>query len=766
MEPPAGSARRPRPEAGEGLTLNLREALRQELRVERNRRLAALLLLAAALGLAAVGQFYFFRRREYLWDGVVYHGLAALCFVLAWRQGRRKKPQAARQRALWPGTWLRERPIPAVLMSAGLFLCVVATLLLQDRALEQSTGDVVVLWVMGIGAVVLAALWPLPTSTRLLSDWRASLRRTRRATWLEAASVVGLTVLAFVLRAAALDRVPFTLGGDEAWHGLLARQVLQGQLRNPFAMGYMSMPTAFYWPISWSLWLVGDGVAGLRLPAALVGTLTVPALYLFTRRLWGRRLALLSAGFLATYDYHVHYSRLGANNVWDPLFVLLALWALDRGLTGSDAASRTRSFILAGLVMGLSTYYYTGARLLPLLVIIYVGFLWVQKRVTHATKGRITNLGWHLLLLAVAFLAVAGPMLSYALSHPDKWNARVNQVGIFQSGWLDLAREVTGHSTPYLLADQFVRAAGAFHVFPDRTAWYSADRPLLGPLAGLFAVLGMAWAVTHLRDRGHFLLVLWFWAVIVTGGMLTESPPSSQRLVIASPAVALLVAIGLEQAVILAGRVLGPGRWPWQNLVLGALALSLAVANVQFYFLDFSPSRRYGSENGETATMIGHYLRELEGEYQIFFFGAPRIYWNFGTMSFLAPHVPGEDVLEPLEGPPDFGIKVEGSRSLLFLFLPERTGELAWVQQAWPDGRLREFRDAAGRVRFTTYKVPWDGIPWTQQGQRGGGEHLCPSTTAGSTGWNRHSGACTAIPGMILSRLARGRHASGRGWIG
>ena len=169
-----------------------------------------------------------------------------------------------------------------------------------------------------------------------------SLRAVRRDTWLEAATVAALTLLALVLRVSALDSVPFTLGGDEAWHGLWPARYSPGEVRNPFTMGYMSMPTAFYWPLSWSLWLIGDTVTGLRFPAALVGTVTVPILYLFARDLWGRRTALLSSIFVAAYDYHIHFSRLGANNVWDPLFVVLTLWALDRGLraSSSDPAQR------------------------------------------------------------------------------------------------------------------------------------------------------------------------------------------------------------------------------------------------------------------------------------------------------------------------------------------------------------------------------------------------------------------------------------------
>lgn len=662
----------------------------------KERRVAAGLLLAATLVLAALGQFYFWFRREYLWDGVLFHGLAALCFILAWRQNRPGKPRTPRRRLSQLDIWLRERPVPAALIAAGVFLSFAATLLSQDRALDQSMNGPALIWMLGMGAVAGAALGPVSWPSHPLRGWQARLREVRRETWLETATVAGLTTLAFVLRVAALETVPYTLGGDEAWHGQLARQVLEGKLRNPFSMGYMSMPTFFYWPLSWSLWLVGNTMTGLRMPAALAGTITVPLLYFFTRDLWGRRTALLATVLVATYDYHVHYSRLGANNVWDPLFVLLVLWALDRGLTAIGEIKQARAFLLAGLVMGLSVYFYTGARLLPILIVIYVGFVWLRR------QKRIERLGVHLVLLVLASLVAAGPMLSYALSHPNEWNARINQVGIIQSGWLEREPALTGKSTPQILAEQFLRSAGAFHVFPDRTVWYGAERPLLSFWGGIFALLGMAWALVRWRDRRYFLVLIWFWSVIITGGMLTESPPSSQRLVIAIPAVVLLVAFGLEQSVRLARRILAFERG-WETLAMGLLVLILAVGNIRFYFVEFTPARRYGSENGETATMIGHYLRDLDQQSRVYFFGAPRIYWNFGTMSFIAPNVPGQDVIDPLNAPPRF---IDASRDAIFLFLPERREELAWVRQAFPDGKIREFLDTRGTVRFVIYEVP------------------------------------------------------------
>jgi 4-amino-4-deoxy-L-arabinose transferase-like glycosyltransferase len=552
-------------------------------------------------------------------------------------------------------------------------------------------------------------------------QWSLRLREVKRDTWLELVVVIGLTVVAFMLRVTALDSVPYTLSGDEAWFGLTARQVITGELRNPFVTAHVSMPTFFYWPISWAMRLVEDGMIGLRLPSALVGTATVLALYFFARHMWGRRFAFLSAALLATYDYHIHYSRLGTNNVWDPLFAVLTFWALDVGLTAPDEGKRRRALILAGLAMGFSAYFYTSARLLPLLVAVYLVFFWIQRRWQKGTAVETEGPGWQLVLLVLAFLAAAGPMLAFSVTHPDDWNARINQVGIIQSGWLAREPGLTGKTTAKILAEQFLRASGAFHVFQDRTVWYGVDRPLLGSLAGICGVLGMAWAAFHWRERRYFLVLLWFWAAIITGGMLTESPPSSQRLVVAIPAVVLLVALGVDQTVGLAQGILrssGTGnrvspfsedkaqvrdeRGRWGSAVVGLVILGLAMSSVRFYFAEFTPSRRYGSKNGETATMIGHYLRDKEGDYHAYFLGAPLLYWRFGSTNFIAPDVTGEDIVEPLEAPP---YDVDTERTAVWIFLPERIGELSWVQQAFPNGQLEEFRDAGGSLRFLAYIV-------------------------------------------------------------
>ncbi len=653
-------------------------------------RLGGALLLAGALGLAGLGQFYFLHHPEYRWDGLIFFALAVLCF---WAAARRLAPApeaGLTVRTAGLGGWLATRTTRVAAAAVGAGAVAGATLLATNRAWNDPGGDLLVLWATGTSLVVGAIAWPRRFQ-------RVGLRTlVLRAEGWEWVAVAALTLLAFGLRAWALDTIPYTLGGDEGAHGALARDLLEGRWGHPFVVGPLSMPTLYYWPLAGFLWALGDGVVGLRMLSALAGALTVPLWYGLARRLWDRHLALASGAFLATYHYHIHYSRLAANNILDPFLAVAVLWALDRGLQ----TGRAWLFALAGLGLGLAVYGYTGARLLPPLVAAYVSWVWLTR------EERLPGLARNLALLAFVGTVTAAPILRYALAQPDEWNARINQVGIVQSGWLAREHDLTGKSTATILVEQFFQAAGAFHAFPDRTVWYGLRGPLLGAAAGAFLLLGMAWAVARWRDRGSFLALAWFWVVIISGGMLTESPPSSQRLVLAIPPVALLVALGAERTVTLSGRALGAsGRA--QRLALALVVLALCGFSLQTYFWRYTPQRLYGGENGRVATRLAYLLREQAPGSQVYFLGPPRIYYEFGAIRFLAPNVPGQNAVEPLQGPPDF---VDVSRPAVFIFLPERASERAWVEDAFPGGRAQEYR-TGDRIDFVVYTV--DPLPAT-----------------------------------------------------
>jgi len=311
------------------------------------------------------------------------------------------------------------------------------------------------------------------------------------------------------------------------------------------------------------------------------------------------------------------------------------------------------------------------------------------------------------------FLVAVGPMGLFALKFPDEFNARVNQVGIFQSGWLAKEVVITGRSKWVLLAEQFRKSFFAFNFYKDRVVWYGADIPLMDFLASIFFVFGAVFSVVRfiwphpepLRPGGsaagrpawrYGMFATWFVLVILLGGVLTENPPSSMRLVSSAVPAVFFVAVALRELSRVLRNLLAPEDSRWaplavlsQRLAVGVLALVLALTSVRYYFGPYQDLWIYGSFNGEVATRLGYYLRDLGPEWQEYFFGAPRMYADFGSTPFIAKGIKLYDVKEPLTRPPDF---VDRKYKAVFVFLPERAHELELVKQRYPNGVQEEVR--------------------------------------------------------------------------
>jgi 4-amino-4-deoxy-L-arabinose transferase-like glycosyltransferase len=169
--------------------------------------------------------------------------------------------------------------------------------------------------------------------------------------------------------------------------------------------------------------------------SALIGAATVPALYVFARLSYGRATAIAAAALLAVYHLHVHYSRIGLNNVVDPLPALVAFTALLYGVRRASWLG----FAGAGAALGLAMYFYMGARLAPLVVAVVLAHLLVVDR------RRFRELAPRIALVPVGFVLVAGPLLRWFRDHPDALDARLKLVGLFQSGAFD-DRRAAGES--------------------------------------------------------------------------------------------------------------------------------------------------------------------------------------------------------------------------------------------------------------------------------------------------------------------------------
>ncbi len=639
-------------------------------------------LLTATIVFVLLGRARSAQDPFHLKAALLLFALAGVTFLLLERAGALPSPLTATTR----GLGLRRRGLRTlVLASAGLLAAFVAMRLVGGKPQAVSVRPGVLVWLAGIA--LYSAAWLHPPRR----DWRAWLHGHRLELW----GLATLTLIALLLRITAVDIWPWAIAGDEGSMGLEAVRVINGELRSPFVTGWLSHPTLYFFLLSVPVRLFGQGIFGLRLISVLVGTATVPALYVLGRQLYGRTVGLVAAATLTILALHIHFSRLAINNTSDLLMAITAFALLHSGLR----RGRTDRFLLAGLVTGFSLYFYTGARLIPLLM---AGFavLWLI-RYPDARDQRLKGL----LVMFGAFLVVSLPLLRHFQTHPHDFMARWVQVGILPNNWLAQEAIRLGKPITTVLADQFRRAFLGFVALPDNNGFYGArTRPYLDSISASLLILGLIYSAWRAKEPRFALLHIWFWSVVVLGGALTTSPPNAARMLAAIPAACLLIAIALQQlARELAAQLRSPlVKWGTVGLVVALVAW----LNVSYYFGTYLPAGWYSDANTKVGTALGFYLQDMPQDrpLTVYFYGLPRMFYGFGSIPYLGLGRHGLDM--PI-GPANDYSQVWPDRDAVFVFLPERAEELEQTRARWPNGRL-----VVGPHRgepkplFTAYEIP------------------------------------------------------------
>ncbi len=688
------------------------------------RRSALRPLLASALALAVAGQLYFAEGQfsPSISTGIAFYLAAILIFTMAAVRAERFASASGQASQRGVGQLIAQathtrpagldraiestrEPVTQTLRSvlrrprrlAGWLLVILQTVVLLDLLrVDPPLADYTlpfILWLSAIGLYIRTVRQRQPRAPTSRTSWWKS-------DWRIGAIIAAIMLVAFALRVWHVDSIPQTLGGDEGMLGLESIKTITGEIRNPFTTGWLSTPTLTSYFHSLTIRLFGQTVFALRLPWALVGTVAVLIVFQLVRRLAGLTLALMTAALLATYHYHIHFSRLGMNPIADPFFAALALLFLYRAYDRGE----TRDWALCGVVTGLTQYAYSGARFTLIIVAI----------VTLSFMLRDGLQFWHkqrrgILIMVGAAAVTAAPMIQYAIRFPLDYNARINLNSIFQSGWLEREQVVRNQGALPILLDQFQRAILAFNVYPDRAGFYGSPRPLFDFASGVLFLLGLGYATLRPGDRRLFPLLAWWWGATILGGALTLAPPSTHRLVTLGPPAVFFVALALFEI----GRIAQRAWTAWSPRRLAAYlavaVLAISIASVNWYFVEYTPLRLYSDYNTIVANEMATYMRDrLGSDWHVYFFGPPRMYIaGFGSIAYLAPDVEGVDVVEPLTAPPNPSL-ARPDRHAAFIFLPERRAELDFVRQTFPEGTLEEIlspRKGDPDPLFIVYRV-------------------------------------------------------------
>lgn len=358
--------------------------------------------------------------------------------------------------------------------------------------------------------------------------------------WLWLAMVILLAAASF--RLVALVDVPPGLAQDEVLDADIASFIRGGENALFFRHGYGHEPLYHYWAVPFQV-LFGDNMLSVRLPSVYLGLLLVALTMRWAKIHFGPTAALVAGVGLSISWWPIIFSRIGIRPIMEPVLLVAAFWYWPLGVR-IRARRGWRQAIAAGILLGLSIYTYTAARIIWLIPLFMLLILALRALGAGRVGGRVeetaflrAQTGYAAVVLVVTVLVYA-PMALTLRANPDL-QQRLEQLG----GPLMALGE--GDLGPVL---QEARATlGVFSFTGDpRWTYTIPDRPIFDPVTAIFFYGGLLIALWQWRKPAYLLLPVWL-VVAMLPSALSPDAPSTVRLVGALPVVYLLPGLAFDQ---------------------------------------------------------------------------------------------------------------------------------------------------------------------------------------------------------------------------
>lgn len=491
------------------------------------------------------------------------------CFEWEWGAAEETTP------AVW--TPLRWRWL---LLGIGLLLALTVVNMLPDARVSAHVQ--MALWIGGVLLLIVGGRGKPPDEKMPVGSHGQVRQHLRRH-----ALLIAICVIALALRLWQLEtQIHYLVDELNFIEGVVTlREQPDVRLLTPFGV-----VTTFTWAYPYlqaqTAALIGSSFTALRLISAVFGALGIPALYLLGATVFNRRIGLIAALLLATHPVHLHFSRLGLNNIADPLFGTLGLALAVRGLKHGGL----RDFAAAGACLGLTAYFYEGGRLLftPLAALL-LPCLWFYAVWINATQTDRTALRRHILrlrglaLLAFVLLWVTLPVYITLAAGGYPLASRLGSQAIGSTFW----RADLGYSPLLEYGGRALNAALSFTYHPDGYWFYMGNTALVLPPLVPFLLLGACFALWRVYQPGMLILLGWLLATMLGNGVMATISHTA-RYVVALPAVALLIALGLDRSLVLILRqnTIAPAQW-LKPIFIGAvfyIAIAFGFMQAGYYF--------------------------------------------------------------------------------------------------------------------------------------------------------------------------------------
>jgi 4-amino-4-deoxy-L-arabinose transferase-like glycosyltransferase len=427
-----------------------------------------------------------------------------------------------------------------------------------------------------------------------------------------------LLVTAFVVRTWHIDTLPAGLWVDEAVNAADATTALSTHQFKLFYPNNYGREGLFINLQALTLFIFGNTIPALKLWSALFGTLAVLGVYLLGKELFGRRAPAFFASFMMAFGYwSINFSRIGFRAIMTPTFLAFSFYFFFKGLH----REKHTDFFLAGIFLGLGLHGYIASRLVPVIFVLLLPFLFLgyQNFLQRFWKQLIIfGLG--------AFLSAAPMFYHFFVSHPEDFISRSAAVSVFSP-------EVNNGNLLGTLGQSFLLSMQKYNGVGDANWRHNyPPYPLLDPITGVFFLTGflflffqwftLLWQrlARSIRDprlvRNSFLLIT---LVVMSAPefLTTEGLPHALRSIGTQIPVFLIAGFAVHWLYRYGERSLPLSRTLFHGLVL-LLLVSAASINLVKYFVFFQQSPDQKASFTYTQRQITRYINELPQDARLF----------------------------------------------------------------------------------------------------------------------------------------------------
>jgi 4-amino-4-deoxy-L-arabinose transferase-like glycosyltransferase len=412
----------------------------------------------------------------------------------------------------------------------------------------------------------------------------------------EIAIVVVIVLAATFFRTFLFEAAPPGLQHDEIFKANFALDVLDGGWPVFFDPNGGN-EALFPYLAAMSISLFGHNFFALRFVSLVCGILSVVLSYALMKELFGRRVALLTAGGLAISFWHIFDSRIALRAITLLLMALASFHLFWLGLKRGKIVW----FALAGVSLGVTFYTYTSGYLVLVTLVLFTLLYLLPFHRTLLTQR------WQGILLAIVIsLIILLPMGYHLYTHPATSTARARDLG----DHINLL--LAGDPGPIL--GDVLSVLGMFGLRGDPEWRYNlAGRPVFDPVTFLLFCVGLLICLIRIGKLEYAFLLVWLGVNLVPSAV-TRNSPSTLRAIGSLTAIYALPALTIDLA------------WDWVARRFGSLgrrALLVAVAllflsNAAFTLRDYFT---VWAENSEVSDIyradlsaVARYLEQSVGD--------------------------------------------------------------------------------------------------------------------------------------------------------